>query len=255
VLTPLLCFSCLAALGQVFFKMMKRKIKKDSFSVFFFIFLVLFFIGICQIRLKDIHYPVPIVGIMILFVFLTFEEYFIRFWQRKWRIVLGVFCLWSVSPLSVFYDPLTNKFYDNLYLFGIKRDVNYRAYKKLAHFLQSIVKEGEIIAVENKAGVVSWYLNRDNPVYQFFLFYLPGRRRILARADWLVLEEGISRLPPADEREFQKLVEEKFVLRKTFEASFVNFPITTDLKPLPTGEKKKTFYLYQKRPSFSPASN
>ncbi|MFH1612719.1 MAG: glycosyltransferase family 39 protein [bacterium] len=249
VITPVISIFFIISLILTIFEIVRKKLKTTHSIFFLFIFLCLFIIGVLKTQFKDIHYPLPILGFIIVFSCYYLNDYFSFFLKKKTISFVGsIFFLWLSSPFSIFYNPLDNKFYDNIYIWGIKRDINYRIYQEIGKYLNDITSDNQIIVVETKSTITKWYINKKVIVSDMYFFDFENKKEFVLKADIVVLEEGISAfLNDSEEENFIKFIQEKFVLKKTFEFPFEKFSINTDQKILKQGDKKKTVWVYVKK--------
>ena len=128
MLTP--AFAGLAALGVVVAAWRTRRSPRGRLGWVLWGFPVAYFLFLMTFREKDVKYVVPLIpALSVIAVLAPSREWAQRLpaWSR-WTGILGLAAL--ASPLLPLYDPITGQTHDNLWVFGIRRDGEYRLYRE-----------------------------------------------------------------------------------------------------------------------------
>ncbi len=215
-ITPI--FSLLFLYG--IFKWIKNIIKdrEIKFMNILPIYFFIYFVYLIKMPFKDIKYIILLLPLMVIVTGVNIDTHSLNL--RKYSSLkysgLGlalIVIVFGLSPLAVFYDPITHQFHDNLYQFGIKRDYQYRVYKEIGEFLRGRLERSDTIACQNKAPIVGVYAETK---YKNLWSLSPEqmKQEILA-SDAVVMEEGLPYIGDIENKGLQKEIEVEFSLVKT----------------------------------------
>ena len=108
---------------------------------------------------QDIKYIVPLLPVLAIFISTRRMADIKLTFSAKGIVVvlLLLILLFTLSPLSIMWDPTTGKTHPNLWLFGLERDYQYRTYKDIGLFLRTRLKPTDAFLCQNKAAIIRYY--------------------------------------------------------------------------------------------------
>ena len=180
--------------------------------LYFFLHILFMF----SLPMKDIKYVTPLLPIFALFIASGIKLHMDLKFNLKRIVIAVLLCIvvFSLSPISMMWDPTTGRAHPNLWLFAIKRDYQYRTYKDIGLFLKTRLNTTDAFLCTNKAAIIRYYADTrymnawGAPIHEI----LEG----INRASALVFEDNLPYLSDWEIEQLRKAASEQFVLEKTF---------------------------------------
>jgi 4-amino-4-deoxy-L-arabinose transferase-like glycosyltransferase len=210
VLTP--PFACLAAIGLVVAarRLWRHRSRlRGSVEMVLVIFPLAYLLFLLTFREKDIKYVVPLIPALGILIGLAPTVAWARrlpVWSR-WTGTLALAALGS--PLLPLYDPVTQQRHDNLWVFGIRRDPEYRRYCEAGVVAGSATSPGQVVACQRKGPIIGYYA--DRPYLDFWGFSPEEATPYLKQAEIVVLDRNTEYLPIEDQESFRETVKQDFI--------------------------------------------
>jgi 4-amino-4-deoxy-L-arabinose transferase-like glycosyltransferase len=180
--------------------------------LYFFLYLVFIF----SLPSQDIKYIVPLLPVLAIFISSQrMPDLKLRFSAKGIVVVLLLFVLlFSLSPLSIMWDPTTGKVHPNLWLFGLKRDYQYRTYRDMGLLLRAKLKPEETFLCMNKAAVIRYYAGTR----YLNTWGIPSEEilELIPEASALVFEDNLPYLSNREIEELREAASGQFILVDTF---------------------------------------
>ncbi len=179
--------------------------------LYFFLYILFMF----SLPMKDIKYVTPLLPIFAVFIASGIRLRMDLKFNLK-RILIAVLLgivLFSLSPISMMWDPTTGRAHQNLWLFGIKRDYQYRTYKDIGLFLKTRLNPTDAFLCMNKAAIIRYYA--DTRYMNAWGAPMEEIREGINSASALVFEDNLPYLSNWEIEQLRKAGSEQFVLEKT----------------------------------------
>ncbi len=209
VLTP--PFACLAALGlAVAARRAWRSgsLRRGGVEMVLVIFPLAYLLFLMTFREKDVKYIVPVIPALGVLIGLapTLE------WVKRlpgWSRWTGTLLLAALaSPLLPLYDPVTQQRHDNLWVFGVRRDAEYRRYRDAGILAGGETKPGQVVACQRKGPIIGYYADRQ---YVDVWGFSPGMAvPFLESAEIVILDRNTEYLSPQEQATFRESVKQDF---------------------------------------------
>ena len=103
---------------------------------------------------------------------------------------------------------MTGQRHDNLWVFGVRRDAEYRRYRDAGILAGRATNPGQIVACQRKAPIIAYYA--DRPYFDFWGYTLERARPYLQQAEIVVLDRNTEYLSPQAQAVFREFVELDF---------------------------------------------
>jgi len=209
VVTP--AFACLAALGLAVAARRLwrlRSLLQGSVEMVLVVFPVAYLLFLLTFRNKDVKYIVPVIPALGILIGLAPTVAWVKR-LSAWSHWAGTLVLAALaSPLLPLYDPVTHQRHDNLWVFGIRRDPEYRRYCEAGVLGGRETNPGQVILVQRKGPIIGYYADR----YYLDLWGLPLGEAIanLKKADLVVLDRNTEYMPIEDQESFRQAVKQDF---------------------------------------------
>jgi len=180
--------------------------------LYFFLYVLFIF----SLPMKDIKYVTPLLPILAIFVSSHIKFTLKLKFNPKGVVVALLLCLllFTLSPLSIMYDPTTGKTHPNLWWFGIKRDYQYRTYKDIGIFLKSKLEPTDAFLCQNKAAIIRYYA--DTKYMNAWGAPMEEIQAGFAKAAALIFESNLPYLSDWENEKLREAASEEFKLEKTF---------------------------------------
>lgn len=209
VLTP--AFACLASLGLAVAARRLwrlRSLLMGSVEMVLVAFPVAYLLFLLTFRNKDVKYIVPVIPALGILIGLAPTVAWVKrlpVWSR-WTGTLALAAL--ASPLLPLYDPVTQQRHDNLWVFGIRRDPEYRRYSEAGVLVGRETSPGQVVLVQRKGPIIGYYADRP---YLDMWGFPPGEAiPYLKEAEFVVLDRNTEYMPIEDQESFRQAVKQDF---------------------------------------------
>ena len=159
VLTPTFSGLALLALGAALARQLLRR-PREVHELALWYFCATYLLFLLSFREKDVKYVLPVIPALALLIALAPPVDWVRrlpVWS-KWGAVLGLAAMGS--PLLPLYDPLTGQRHDNLWVFGVRRDAEYRLYREAGVLAGRLSAPGQILVCQRKGPIIGYYADR-----------------------------------------------------------------------------------------------
>lgn len=180
--------------------------------LYFFLHILFMF----SLPMKDIKYVTPLLPIFAVFIASCIRLHTDLKFSLKGIVIAVLLCivLFSLSPISMMWDPTTGKAHPNLWLFGIKRDYQYRTYKDIGLFLKTRLNTTDAFLCTNKAAIIRYYA--DTRYMNAWGAPMEEIREGINGASAVILEDNLPYLSNWEIEQLRGAVSEQFVLERTF---------------------------------------
>ena len=218
VMTPV--WACLAFIGWAVGvgRVWKHRLMLQGRVEGVFVMLpVAYLLFLMSFREKDIKYIVPLIPTLGILIGLAPSIQWAGKapgWLRGACVVLLAILS---SPLLPLYDPITGQRHDNLWVFGIRRDAEYRRYRDAGIQAGHDTLPGQVVACQRKGPIIGYYA--DRPYLDFWGFSPERARPYLAQAEIVVLDRNTEYLSPQEQATFRDFVVADFRPRQTLPGS------------------------------------
>jgi len=209
VMTPV--FAVLALVGMVTAARRLFHVREDhsrALDRLLLIFPPAFFLFLLSFREKDVKYIVPMLPALAILIGLAMRR---DAASRipTWSFWTGALLLASLaSPIMPLFDPVTGQTHDNLWVFCLHRDAEYRRYRDAGVLAGRQSAPGEVVACQRKGPIIGYFADRS---YIDFWGFTPERAQpYLDQAQVVVLDRNTEYLAPAEEERFRRFVEADF---------------------------------------------
>jgi dolichyl-phosphate-mannose-protein mannosyltransferase len=209
VLTP--AFAFLAAVGlaiAVWRVWRSRSAQRASAEWVFVIFPIAYVLFLMTFREKDVKYIVPLIPLLGILIGLAPTVTWANH-RPAWLRWTGTLLLAALSsPLLPLYDPVTGQRHDNLWVFGIRRDAEYRLYRDAGILAGQGSSPGQVVACQRKGPIIGYFA--DRPYLESWGFTPEKSRPYIQAAEIVVLDRNTEYLSPQEQAVIRQFVELDF---------------------------------------------